>query len=246
MPPWKGVETGGTLDSTLPRCGRIPMRVTLLSGIALLLTTIATDAGAIVGRFGAHVVRLEPNGAIEDFSDVDWGGGLECVLAIPHLHELVAVGVALEIVPFSKETLVFEPGPFEFTRELSTSQDFFRFSLGPRLGPHGHGFFQPWVGLHGGLVVHSVNTTLSIDFDDPSDDLSQTKRRETDTGVGYDVAAGVNLNFRNRFGVQGGVKYLHSFGLDEPIGEDRLKVDPEYFEAFAGISIDLGYLEELD
>jgi hypothetical protein len=76
--------------------------------------------------------------------------------------------------------------------------------------------------------------------------MSQTKRSDTDTGVGYDVGGGVNLNFANRLGVVVGVKYLHSFGLDEPIGEDRLTIDPEYFEAFAGLSVDLGYLDRMD
>jgi hypothetical protein len=222
------------------------MQVRISSCLVLVLTILPCDAGALAGRFSAHAVRLEPNGDIEDFSDVDWGGGLEFVFAVPQWYKLVAVGLAFDVVPFSKESLVYEPGPFEFTRELETSQDFFRFSLGPRIGPHGHGFFQPWVGLHGALVVHSVRTTLSIEFDDPSDDLSQTKERETDTGVGYDLAAGVNFNIRNRFGLSAGVKYLHSFGLDEPIGENRYELDPEYFEIFAGISIDLGYLEDLD
>jgi hypothetical protein len=184
---------------------------------------------------------MEPRGEAADFSDPDWGLGVEGVVALPGMNGLLAADVGLEAVQFASESLTLRPGPFEFARTLSTSQDYIRFYLGCQLGPHGHGFLQPYLAIHGAVVNHSLSNTLSEDFDDPSQNRSQTFT-DSDTGVGYDATLGAYCNIRNRFGLYGGAKYLASFGLEEPLGEEERTVDPEYVQVFAGLAIDLGFI----
>jgi hypothetical protein len=220
-------------------------RISVSPLVTLLFLLCPQDAQAVAGRIGVHALRLEPRGDVEDLSEASWGGGLDVVVVVPGLQRLVAGALGFEAAKFDSKTIVAKEGPFEFRRELSTDQDFLRFTLGTEIGPHGKGFFQPHVGIRGAVVGHSISSTLTLPDDaNPENTITQTEG-EDDWGIGYDITLGVNLNYKNTVGGYGGVKYLRSFGLDQPLdfeGEMR-EIDPEYWEIFFGISLDLNFLE---
>ena len=94
-------------------------------------------------------------------------------------------------------------------------------------------------------MSHSLTQTLTEPDDvNPENTKTQTKRNE-DWGLGYDVTAGVNLNFWNRLSAYGGVRYLHSFGLEEPLGSGGATIDPEYVQAYAGVGMSLSWIGKL-
>jgi len=221
-------------------------RVSTLATIAVVgvLSCGADDAHALAGRLGIHGLRMEPNGAAEHLGKASWGGGIEGIFEIPGTYHLLAGCAGVEIVNFDTSEQTYKPGPFAFERTLSTSQDLTRLFVGLQFGPHGSGLLQPFVGVHGSLAWHTVSTTLSERFDDPDQNRSQTNS-ESDFGLGYDATVGLHLNVFNRFGVYGGARYLHLYGITQPIGDDARTIDPEYVEGFAGISLNFGLLEDL-
>jgi len=221
------------------RCPGVALAVVVLVGLA-----DPVHAFRPAGRLGIHAVRLEATGDADELSEPSWGGGVELVVAIPAARNLVAVALGGEIVNFDSETAIRQEDEFTFRRELRTSQQFGRIILGVQVGPHGRGFFQPYAGVHGALVSHSIHSTLTMPDDADPDNTFTQEESQSDWGVGYDAVLGTNLNFYNRFGVFGGVKYQQSFHLEQPLdfrGEMRT-IDPEYFEIFFGLSLDLGFL----
>jgi len=214
------------------------------TGILLLLLGLAgaREAAAVVpGRVGLHALRLMPRGDSDDYSDASWGGGLEVIVPLSATGNLVAVDFVGAIVNFESETIIRVDPSSLLRTEQSNSQNLARFGTGLRLGPHGHGLFQPFVGVHGYLVAHAIRSTLLIpdDFDE-THSVQQDLGSESDWGVGWDATAGLHLNFGNRFGAYGGVSYFRSAGLDRPLGEDEVTVDPEYTDVYAGLSVSFG------
>lgn len=213
--------------------------------LLLLLPPASAQAADISGRLALYGTHLSSTGDVDEFTDGAWGGGLAVMAVIPGAGNLLGVDLGVEAARFEKTTIVYQPTPFDFRRELTNSQDLFRLFLGLQVGPHGHGFLQPYAAVHGTLVNHSINTTLT-EPDDVNPDLTHTQTSgEGDWGTGYDLTLGTNLNFWDRFGIQGGVRYLRTFGLNEPLGDEAKTIDPEYVEVFLGASITFDYLDRL-
>lgn len=221
-----------------------PAHPALLAPI-LALTLLAHPAWAVGGRVAVHGVHLDPRGDAEGLGKDGWGGELEGVVTFSPLPSILALSGGVMISQFSSEKVVFQPGPFAFRRELTTEQMLYRFYLGSEVGPHGHGFFQPFVAAHGGVVVHSLSQTLTEPDDVIPENTRTQSQSENDTGIGYDAAAGVCWNFNNRFSVVTGARYLRSYGLNEQLGEDEKTVDPEYIEAFVGLGVDVGWIDSM-
>jgi hypothetical protein len=48
---------------------------------------------------------------------------------------------------------------------------------------------------------------------------------------------GVDLNFWNKWNLEGGVRYLKSFSLPQLLGEGSEKIHPQYFQIYIGAGI---------
>ena len=125
--------------------------------------------------------------------------------------------------------------------EQQTNQDFFRLYLGGRLGPHGHGFFRPHVGAHLALVHYGISTDVVVPDDvNRENEIRQNLRDEGEWGTGWDVSLGSDLNFSDRVAVEGGVRFLKSFGVPQQLGAGSVEVSPGYLEIYFGVGLGFG------
>ena len=103
-------------------------------------------------------------------------------------------------------------------------------------GPHGHGFFRPFVGADVALHVYTIGTTLVVpDDNNPGGSLTQNlPGGDNKLAFGYDVAVGIDLQYR-RFFIESGVRFLKSFNVPQQFGRaDARQIHPGYFQVFLG------------
>ena len=74
------------------------------------------------------------------------------------------------------------------------------------------------------------------DDSDREEEIRQNLRSKDRTVFGYDLSLGADLNFSNKIAVEGGVRYMKSFGLTQQLGDGAKKVSPEYFQVYLGMA----------
>jgi hypothetical protein len=205
---------------------------------ALLIVVSAAPAADAGGKLCAYGVYMKPQWSdAEDFSDPGWGGGMQAVAPLPQLHNLLAVVVGGEIVNLMTEERFFYDPYLQMDLQQSTSQNYYRVYLGPRIGPHGRGFFRPHAGTNLALVVYDISTDVVIPADYPEPEIRRTVRSRTEAALGWDITAGIDLNFDNKLAVDGGVRYLKSFNVPQQLGPEAVTVYPQYFQIYLSIGI---------
>ena len=85
------------------------------------------------------------------------GGGLHTSFSIPHLGKVIAGSAGIELVSFLSETHEFPDAQTGLRVQQETNQDYFRFYLGPEIGPRGPGFFRPHLGVHLAFVNYGIS-----------------------------------------------------------------------------------------
>jgi opacity protein-like surface antigen len=222
-------------------------RVAFLATLALTLVFLVTSprvAGA-GGRVAVHGLRMVPqNSDAREVSEANWGAGLMGAFPLKSLGRLMAGTVGIEGVEFntarsSGRNRFGEP----YTQVIT--QEFYRLSAGLEVGPHGRGFLRPHAGVGASLAHYRIDNDLTYSGGFGSEYETVELSDESHTRLGYDLSLGVDLNVMNRFGVDGGVRYVKSFDVPQDLGEDSEKIHPDYIQIYAGVMVSFELFEEI-
>jgi len=191
------------------------------------------------GKIGVYGIHMAPRGDdAKNFSRPGYGLGGHIVVPVPQLLNFFAGTAGFEGINLLSETVTFRDRLTGLRVEQQTSQDYFRLFLGGQIGGHGKGFFRPHAGLNLATVFYGINTDVVIpDDEDREKEVRQKLRGENHTVFGYDITLGVDLNFWNKWNLDGGVRYLKSFSLPQQLGAGSGKIHPEYFQVYLGIGL---------
>ncbi len=122
--------------------------------------------------------------------------------------------------------------------EQQTSQNYYRLYLGGQVGPHGPGFIRPHVGSNIALVIYGISTDIVVPDDvNRENEIRQNLRSRTETGLGWDVTVGTDFNIRNIVALEGGARFLKSFGVPQQLGAGSMRVEPAYFQIYLGLGV---------
>lgn len=221
----------------------IYLRKTILVVLILITFVMIASGAQAKGKVGLYVLYMRPNGAdAEDYSDPGWGGGLHVVLPVPQVHNYFAGTAGLEIVNLLSQTIEFQDRVTLLRVEQQTSQNYFRFYIGGRLGAHGRGFIRPFVGVNLAAVHYRIDTDVVIpDDSDRENEIRQNLESEGNTVFGFDITIGGDMNFYQKVTVEGGVRYMKSFSVPQQLGGDAVDVSPEYFQIYLGAGYSFDY-----
>ena len=196
------------------------------------------------GKVSIYLSRMEPADVdARRFSTASWGGGIDAVLPLDAVHNLIALTGGLEITNMlSESTDVYDP----IIREVlvqSTNQSYSRLFLGGRLGPHGNGFLRPHIGANLAVVWYHISTDIQIPNDaDPDNPVIKTLDSHTKGAFGYDLNAGIDLNIGNFLPVEFGVRYLESFEVPQQLGQGAVSISPSYYQGYLAIGVGFDFI----
>jgi len=189
-------------------------------------------------RGGAFGLRMEPYGSdAEDFSTASWGGG-GCLIVVPeNMADFFAAVFGFDVVNMLSQTYVYHM-PITLLRvEQQTNQWYSRFFFGGRLGHQGHGIFRPYAGANISVAYYKISTDVVIpDDSDYQNEIRQDLRDEGEYAFGFDLSAGLEINFNNKLFLDMGGRYLKSFNVPQQLGADSVEIHPEYFQIYLGLN----------
>ena len=192
------------------------------------------------GKIGIYGLRMEPNGNdAKDFSDANWGLGGHIVVPAPQFANTLAGVIGFEWVNFLSSTTEFRDRQTQLRVEQQTSQNYYRFYVGPQIGGHGNGFIRPHAGINIAWVLYGISTDVVIPNDEnPDDEIRQKLESEWKSAFGWDITLGLDLNFSNTVVLDGGIKYLKTMGLVQQLGTAGSEtIHPQYFQAYFGVGV---------
>ena len=207
--------------------------------MALAVLFIALSDATAGGKFGIYGIHMEPDGKdAENYSRPGWGGGLHVVVPFPKLRNGVAGVAGIDVANLLSETTIFIDNVTGFVVEQQTSQDYIRTYVGSQVGGHGNGFIRPHAGINLALVYYGIKTDVVVpDDSNRENEIRQNLRKEERWVFGYDITLGVDLNFSNKIALDGGVRYLKTFSLPQQLGENSVRIHPQYFQIYVGIGV---------
>ena len=113
-----------------------------------------------------------------------------------------------------------------------------RLYIGAQVGGHGNGFLRPHAGMNLALIYYNISTDLVIPDDYGDNEIRQNLDSEGHVVFGYDITLGLDLNFSNKFMIDGGVRYLKTFSVPQQLWqEDSEKIHPQYFQIYLGAGV---------
>jgi hypothetical protein len=207
---------------------------------AAAFLVVVTATAAASPSITLHGTWMKPNGAAADrYARESWGGGLQAVFPVAATQNLVAAVAGVEVVNLLSERTEYRQTEFPFLRIIqSTNQNYGRFYVGPRLGLHGHEILRPHLGVNLGVNVYNIRTDVEVPDDyDYQNSLRQNLRSETHAVFGWDGTFGLEVRFTERFGMDGGVRYVKSFDVPQQLGEGSVEVSPEYTQGYLGFTV---------
>lgn len=187
-----------------------------------------------------HGTWMKPNGADADrYARESWGGGLQLVWPVAATQNLIAGVVGLEVVNLLNERYEYRQTELPFLRIIqSTNQNYGRLYVGPRVGLHGGEILRPHLGVNVGVNWYGISTDIEVPDDyDYENSLRQNLRREDHAVFGWDGTLGLEIRFTERFGADGGVRYVKSFNVPQQLGEGSVEVSPEYAQGYLGFTV---------
>jgi hypothetical protein len=207
-----------------------------ISILALLLFCSCVTAGGKSGIYGIHMV---PNGNdAENYSRPGYGLGIHIVRPLKDLHNYAAFTAGLEMINLMSKTTGYSDSFSGLAVEQQTSQNYFRLFLGGQLGSHGRGMVRPHAGMNLALVFYGIDTDVVIPDDyDYENEIRQNLEWEYHAVLGSDITLGVDFNFRNKWNIDVGVKYLKSFSVPQQLSARSIHVHPEYFQIYVGFGL---------
>ena len=162
------------------------------------------------------------------------------------MHNLFAITFTFEFTNLLNQTIEFIEQPSMLRIEQQTSQNYFRFSLGGRVGTHGKGFIRPFAGAALAIAVYHIGTDVVVPDDvNRENEIRQNLRSETKKAFGFDLNFGTDLNVANAIASEIGFKYMKNFGLTQQLGAGAVDISPEYFQVYIGVGIGFDYIRKL-
>lgn len=224
---------------------RRPSVALALSLFVSLVAAAAAHAGD--GKLTLYGIRLDPSDRdARNFSRPGWGAGLQAVAPLPNTQGLLAVVGGLEGVNLLSKTVKFQDPVTSLRVEQQTSQNYGRFFVGGQFGSHSNGALRPYIGSNVALVVYGIGTDVVVPDDrNRENEIRQNLRSRTETAFGWDVNAGLDVNFSNRWLLDGGVRWLHSYGLPEQLGDEAVRIEPSYVQIYVGVGVSFGTLQRM-
>ena len=218
--------------------GKFNSYVILILIIFISITLSDTIAGGKAGVYGIYMV---PRGEdAKNFSQPGLGFGFHIVVPVPQLANILAGTAGLEFINLLDKTINLRDRTTGLWVEQNTSQNYFRLFIGGQVGGHGNAFFRPHAGMNVALVVYSISTDLVVSDSWDEDEIIQNVSNESHVVAGYDITLGIDLNFSNKFAIDGGIRYVKSFSVPQQLGEGSVKIHPQYFQIYLGIGLGFG------
>ncbi len=205
----------------------------LLACFAALAVAVPAQAAKIEGFF----LKMDPLSEVSrQFGRPGYGGGLEVVGELPGTAKLIAGVGGLEIVNLLSTTTDFRDATTGLRVEQQTTQNYGRLYLGGQFGSHSSGFLRPYVGANVAMVWYGISTDVVVpDSYDRENEIRQNLRDENEVAFGRDANAGVDLNMNDKWSVDVGVRYLHSYGVPQQLGAGSRRIEPDYFQLRIGV-----------
>jgi len=206
--------------------------------IFIIIISISLSDALAGGKAGVYGIYMIPRGDdAEDFSRPGLGFGLHIVVPVPQLANILAGTAGLEFINLLSNTARLRDRTTGLLIDQETSQNYFRFFIGAQVGGHGNAFFRPHAGMNVALVVYSISTDLIVADSYTGEEIRQNVSSESHVVAGYDITLGIDLNFSNKFAIDGGVRYVKSFSVPQQLGEGSEKIHPQYFQVYLGIGL---------
>ncbi len=224
--------------------GLVAMNLVVLTAFMLSLSSSQLWAG---GKIGFYVTRMTPEGDdAQNYSRPGWGGGFHLVVPAPQLGNILAGVVGIEGINLLDQTVDFYDSKTLLRVEQQTSQNYYRFYLGPQIGGHGNGFLRPHAGINLALVVYNIHTDVVVpDDSDRENEIRQNLRNKTRSVFGTDITLGLDLNFSNTVALDTGIRFLKSFSQPQQLGDGSVTVHPQYFQIYVGIGMASEWIRKL-
>lgn len=207
---------------------------------ALVLAACAGAAPArAAGKVELYGIRMVPTDVdSRQYSRPGWGGGLQGVLPMPGTATMLAAVGGLEVVNLLATTKEFRDPLTGLRVEQQTTQNYARMFAGGRVGPHGSGALRPYGGLNVALVWYGISTDVVVPDDSyRQNEIRQHLKDRNEFAFGWDANAGVDVNFRDRWSIEAGVRWLHQYGVPQQLGDGAVTIQPGYLQAKVGIGI---------
>ncbi len=207
-----------------------------LLGAALFAAAAATPASA-GEKIEIYGLRMVPaNVDARQYSRPGWGLGVQGVLPLPGTANLIAGVGGVEVVNLLSRTKKFQDPLTGLRVEQQTSQNYGRLFVGGQMGSHSSGALRPYAGLNVALVWYGINTDVVVPDDyDREREIRQSLGSRNEVAFGWDANAGVDVNFRDRWGIDIGVRWLHAYGVPQQLGDGAVSVEPGYVQAKVGV-----------
>ena len=193
-------------------------------------------AGGKAGIYGIYMVPDGPDA--ENYSDPGFGIGLHVVIPVPQLANILAGTIGFEWINLLTSSIDLHDPYTGLLVQQNTNQNYSRFYLGAQVGGHGNGFLRPHAGMNLALIYYNISTQLVIPDSFSENEIVQDQGSEGHVVFGYDITLGLDLNFSNKFMLDGGIRYLKTFSVPQQLGLERsVKIHPQYFQVYLGLGI---------
>jgi hypothetical protein len=206
--------------------------------ILIVIISVGLSEAIAGGKVGIYGIYMVPRGEdAENFSEPGLGFGLHIVVPVPQLANILAGTAGFEFINLLNKTIELRDRNTGLLVEQKTNQGYFRLFIGAQVGGHGNAFFRPHAGMNIALVVYNISTDLVVADSWTGEEIRQNVSDESHTVAGYDITLGIDLNFSNKFAIDGGVRYVKSFSVPQQLGAGSVKIHPQYFQVYLGIGL---------
>ena len=90
--------------------------------------------------------------------------------------------------------------------------------------------------LIAGVGAYGISTDVVVpDSYDRENEIRQNLRDENEVAFGWDANAGVDFNVRDKWSIDVGVRYLHSYDVPQQLGAGSVRIEPDYFQLKIGV-----------
>lgn len=191
------------------------------------------------GKAGLYGIYMVPDGKdAENYSRPGFGLGVHIVIPAPQLANILAGTAGFEFINLLSKSIDLHDPYTRLRVEQNTDQNYMRLYIGGQVGGHGNGFLRPHAGMNLALIYYNISTDLVIPDDYGDNEITQNLESEGHVVFGYDFTLGLDLNFSNKFMIDGGVRYLKTFSVPQQLGEmDSEKIHPQYFQIYLGVGV---------
>jgi opacity protein-like surface antigen len=212
------------------------------AGLCLLSALAAAPPVDAGNKWSVGGLYMRPYGDdAEQYSEGNFGLLGYVVLGLPGTSNLLAGEIGFEYVNLlsahHEDVAYLQGSPLPY--DIETDQHFWRLYVGPRIGTQGNGFLRPHGGVGIAMVGYGINTDLVIQGD--TGEVRRSQYSEDHIAFGFDISAGLDLNFDNNFSIDGGVKWVKSLSVPATLDHvEATKVHPQYFQIFLSFGMPFG------